>query len=65
MTDEFYIRVLSLTIFDYRNTSLDLRDLVDKGLIAVAQNDFQAAFGFFENALKTDGNNTMVCLCCD
>lgn len=33
---------------------------MDKGLIAVAQNDFQAAYGFFENALKTDANNTMV-----
>ncbi|KAG4079376.1 hypothetical protein HA402_008068 [Bradysia odoriphaga] len=43
------------------NSTADLRDLIDRGLIAVAQNDFQTAFGFFENALKLEQTpNTML-----
>ena len=47
---------------------LDFRDLVDKGLIAVAQNNFQEALNCFEKALtfnKTETmlyNNMAVCL---
>lgn len=38
----------------------ELRDIIDKGLIAVAQNDFQTAHGSFENALKLEPSNAMV-----
>lgn len=51
---------LSFAFFIQRNSAADLRDLIDRGLIAVAQNDFQTAFGFFENALKLEPTNTMV-----
>ncbi|XP_055383795.1 trafficking protein particle complex subunit 12 [Condylostylus longicornis] len=42
------------------NSTPDLRDLVDKGLIAVAQNDFQEAFMNFQKALHLDNQNTML-----
>ncbi|XP_001664113.2 trafficking protein particle complex subunit 12 [Aedes aegypti] len=38
----------------------DLRDLVDRGLLAVAQNDFQSAFELFQKASALDPNNTML-----
>lgn len=37
-----------------------MRDIIDKSLIAVAQNDFQTAHGLFENALKLEPNNAML-----
>ena len=46
--------------FSFRNSISDFRDLIDKGLIAVAQNDFQTAYQCFENALKLEPSNTMV-----
>ncbi|KAH8294112.1 hypothetical protein KR054_008407 [Drosophila jambulina] len=42
------------------NTSPDLRDLVDKGLIAVAKNDFPEAYVIFQKALHLDSGNTMI-----
>lgn len=38
----------------------DVRDLVDRGLLAVAQNDFQSAFGLFQKASEVDASNTML-----
>ncbi|XP_058829269.1 trafficking protein particle complex subunit 12 [Topomyia yanbarensis] len=38
----------------------DLRELIDRGLLAVAQNDFQSALGLFQKASALDGSNTMV-----
>lgn len=38
----------------------ELRDTIDKGLIAVAQNDFQTAQAAFENALRLDAANAML-----
>ncbi|KAH8256072.1 hypothetical protein KR026_006726 [Drosophila bipectinata] len=42
------------------NTTPDLRDLVDKGLIAVAKNDFPEAYVIFQKALHLDSGNTMI-----
>ncbi|XP_030243033.1 trafficking protein particle complex subunit 12 [Drosophila navojoa] len=42
------------------NMSPDLRDLVDKGLIAVAKNDFPEAYLIFQKALHLDSGNTMI-----
>ncbi|XP_037908768.1 trafficking protein particle complex subunit 12 [Hermetia illucens] len=42
------------------NATPDLRDLVDKGLIAVAQNDFFEAHNNFQKALNVDPTNTML-----
>ncbi|EDV97627.1 trafficking protein particle complex subunit 12 [Drosophila grimshawi] len=42
------------------NTTADLRDLVDKGLIAVAKNDFPEAYLIFQKALHLDSGNTMI-----
>ncbi|XP_017841183.2 trafficking protein particle complex subunit 12 [Drosophila busckii] len=42
------------------NTAPDLRDLVDKGLIAVAKNDFPEAYLIFQKALHLDSGNTMI-----
>lgn len=47
-------------IRDTPSSAADLRDLIDKGLIAVAQNDFQTAYGCFESSLKLEPSNTMV-----
>ncbi|XP_055631276.1 trafficking protein particle complex subunit 12 [Toxorhynchites rutilus septentrionalis] len=41
-------------------TTPDLRELVDRGLLAVAQNDFQSALSLFQKATALDGNNTML-----
>nr|XP_019530015.2 trafficking protein particle complex subunit 12 [Aedes albopictus] len=38
----------------------DLRDLVDRGLLAVAQNDFQSAFDLFQKASALEPTNTML-----
>lgn len=38
----------------------DVRDLVDRGLLAVAQNDFQSAFDLFQKASVLESNNTML-----
>lgn len=37
-----------------------MRDLVDKGLIAVAKNDFPEAYLIFQKALHLDSGNTMI-----
>ncbi|KMZ00859.1 trafficking protein particle complex subunit 12 [Drosophila simulans] len=42
------------------NSAPDLRDLVDKGLIAVAKNDFPEAYVIFQKALHLDTGNTMI-----
>ncbi|XP_062130560.1 trafficking protein particle complex subunit 12 [Drosophila sulfurigaster albostrigata] len=42
------------------NSTPDLRDLVDKGLIAVAKNDFPEAYLIFQKALHLDSGNTMI-----
>lgn len=41
-------------------THTDTRDFVDKGLIAVAQNDFKEAFIFFQKAHDMDRTSTLV-----
>lgn len=41
-------------------TLTDARDFIDKGLIAVAQNDFKEAFVFFQKAHDTDPSNTLI-----
>ncbi|KAL9702344.1 hypothetical protein quinque_005862 [Culex quinquefasciatus] len=38
----------------------DLRELVDRGLLAVAQNDFQSAFDLFQKAAALDASSTML-----
>lgn len=38
----------------------DLRELVDRGLLAVAQNNFNEAFYFFEEASALEPNNLMI-----
>lgn len=43
-----------------RSSTSELRDIIDKGIIAVAQNDFQTAQTSFENALKLEPSNAMV-----
>lgn len=43
-----------------RSPSSEMRDIIDKGLIAVAQNDFKTAHSCFENALKLEPSNSMV-----
>lgn len=40
--------------------NFDLRDFVDKGLVAVAQNDFQEAYGNFQKAFALDPANIML-----
>lgn len=47
-------------IRETNTTQTDSRDFIDKGLIAVAQNDFNEAFGFFQKAHDTDPTNTLV-----
>lgn len=49
-----------LHIYFFSNSAPDLRDLVDKGLIAVAKNDFPEAFLIFQKALHLDSGNTMI-----
>ncbi|TMW41021.1 hypothetical protein DOY81_013900, partial [Sarcophaga bullata] len=38
----------------------DIRDLVDKGLITVAKNDFPEAYATFQKALHLETGNTMI-----
>lgn len=38
----------------------DVRDFIDKGLIAVAQNDFKEAFAFFQKALAIQPANALI-----
>lgn len=47
-------------IRDTKSSIMDARDFIDKGLIAVAQNDFREAFGFFQKALDNDPQNTLI-----
>lgn len=42
------------------NSTADLRDLVDKGLITVAENDFRGAYAIFQKALHLESGNTMI-----
>lgn len=42
------------------SANLATRDLVDKGLRSVAQNDFEDGLTFFQNALKSDPHNVTV-----
>ncbi|XP_036326771.1 trafficking protein particle complex subunit 12 [Rhagoletis pomonella] len=42
------------------NSTPDLRDLVDKGLITVAENDFRGAYAIFQKALHLESGNTMI-----
>lgn len=42
------------------SSSVDARDLIDKGLRSVAQNDFEDGLTFFQNALKMDPKNVTV-----
>uniref|UniRef100_W8C391 Trafficking protein particle complex subunit 12 n=2 Tax=Ceratitis capitata TaxID=7213 RepID=W8C391_CERCA len=42
------------------NSTPDLRDLVDKGLITVAENDFRGAYAIFQKALHLEPGNTMI-----
>lgn len=36
------------------------RDFIDRGLVAVAQNDFKEAYSFFQKSLAIDPTNTLV-----
>ncbi|XP_055317272.1 trafficking protein particle complex subunit 12 [Sitodiplosis mosellana] len=38
----------------------DSRDFIDRGLIAVAQNDFKEAYSFFQKSLAIDSTNALV-----
>lgn len=38
----------------------EIRDFIDRGLIAVAQNDFREAYTFFQKALAIDPANALV-----
>ena len=42
------------------NPSSDLKSLVNKGLLAVAQNDYNEAYNLFQKAHEMDKNNVMV-----
>lgn len=42
------------------STDSDVRDFVDKGLIAVAQNDFKEALTFFQKALAIQTTNALI-----
>ena len=39
---------------------IEVRDAVDKGLIAIAQNDFTEGFSCFKKALQLDPNNSLL-----
>lgn len=41
-------------------TDSDVRDSIDKGLVAVAQNDFKEAYSFFQKALSIDQKNPLI-----
>lgn len=45
---------------DYRGGPPDVRELVDKGLIAVAQNAFDDAYASFQQASLLEPSNVMV-----
>lgn len=47
-------------IRESNSSSTDARDLIDKGLIAVAQNDFREAFVFFQKAYDINPNDTLI-----
>lgn len=43
------------------NPAADNREYIDKGLVAVAQNDFQEAFSCFQKAFTINQSDVMVC----
>lgn len=45
---------------ELRNGPPDVRELVDKGLIAVAQNSFNDAYEYFQQASAIEPSNVMV-----
>lgn len=47
-------------IRDSHEMDVDARDFIDKGLIAVAQNDFKEAFVFFQKAHESDQGNPLI-----
>jgi len=47
-------------VLDTNAVANEVRDCIDKGLIAVAQNDFREAFICFQKAITSDPNNTLL-----
>lgn len=43
------------------NSKASTRDMIDKGLRSVSQNDFEEGLAFFQSALKTEPHNVTVC----
>ncbi|KAJ8870181.1 hypothetical protein PR048_029195 [Dryococelus australis] len=53
-------RDLRQQVRDSLPSSPDLRDLIDKGLMAVADNNFQEGYEYFQKALELDPANIML-----
>lgn len=49
-----------LFLSHYSSNKVETRDMIDKGLRSVAQNDFEDGMTFFQNALKADPHNVTV-----
>lgn len=50
----------NIYFYHFSYSQPDIRDLVDKGLITVAQNDFPEAYATFQKALHLESGNTMI-----